>query len=64
MTQRLEVITKHLQYLDTLSLDQKRKGINTDRLQQLRAELIDKRREIISSVSDKDAVVNLLIALG
>ena len=64
MTQRLEIITDNLRFLDKLSLEQKEKGINTDRIQKLKTDLIKKRDEIVGSIRDKDALLDLLIALG
>jgi len=64
MTQRLEVITGNLRFLDKLSHEQDGQGINTDRIQQLKIDLISQRDEIITSIRGKDAVIDLLIALG
>ena len=64
MTQRLEVITGNLRFLDKLSHEQDEKGINTDCIQQLKIDLITKRDEIITSIRGKDALIDLLIALG
>lgn len=64
MTQRLEVITDNLKFLDKLSHEQHGKGINTDRIQKLKTDLIKKRDEIVGSIHGKDALIDLLIALG
>lgn len=64
MTQRIEVITGNLKFLDQLAHQQKTKGINTDRINLLKADLLNQQREIVSSIRGKDAVIDLLIALG
>jgi len=64
MTQRLEVITDNLKFLDKLFHEQHEKGINTDRIQKLKTDLIKKRDEMVGSIRGKDALIDLLIALG